>query len=151
MLGDVFDAVQKRPWETTQSLSPAVLKARRQAMRAVLERYIIGAHLNFNVDMKELGSLKPDSSMQGFWEFRSGLPVEQTRLFGFFARPGAFLATSFQPRGKFGGMSDPAWKVEREEGEKRWRALFGDKEYIKMPWPVASKDQFFQYLDRKDD
>ncbi len=113
-------------------------------MRAVLERYVIGAHLNFNIDMKELGSLKPDSSMQGFWEFRSGLPVEQTRLFGFFGRPGAFVATSFQPRGNFGGMSDPAWKAVRQDGEKHWNDLFGEKEYIKMPWPVSAIPSFLR-------
>jgi len=120
-------------------------------MRAVLERYVIGAHLNLNYDMKELGSLKPDAAMQGFWEFRSGLPVEQTRLFGFFARPGAFVATSFQPRGNFGGVSDPAWQAVRQEGELHWRALFESVDYMKMPWPVSTKAQFNVYLDRQDD
>ena len=142
MLGDVYDAIQKRPWVTTQWHSPSQIKSRRQAMRAVLERYVSGSHLNLNYDMKELGSLKPDATMQGFWEFRSGLPVEQTRPFGFFARPGAFVATSFQPRGAFGGIADPAWLKVREEGEGQWAALFGAKPYMKMPWPVLTKLEF---------
>jgi hypothetical protein len=150
MTGDVYDDIQKRPWVTTQSHSPTQLKARRQAMRAVLERFVSGAHLNLNYDMKELGSLKADVAMRGFWEFRSGSPEEQTRLFGFFARPGAFIATSFHPRGKFGGASDPAWLAERNASDGVWKGLFGETPYLESPWPTLTKQQFAEYLERSD-
>jgi hypothetical protein len=151
MPGDVYDAIQRRPWLTTQWHSPSQLKSRRQAMRAVLERFVTGSHLNLNHDMKELGSMKTDAAMQGFWEFRSGMPAEQTRLFGFFARPGAFVATSFQPRGNFGSASDPAWRAEREASENVWKSLFGSKRYLTSPWPVVTKQHFQAYTDRDDD
>lgn len=95
--------------------------------------------------------MKPDPAMRGFWEFRSGLPVEQTRLFGFFARPGAFVATSFHPRGKFGGAADPAWLAEQKAAVSVWKGLFGTASYLESPWPVLTKAQFAEYLERSDD
>lgn len=116
-------------------------------MRQVLERYVLGRGLNVNYDMKELGSLKNDASMRGFWEFRSGPPSEQTRLFGFFALQGGFVATSFKSRARFGGASDPAWEKERSAGEAVWKELFPDAAYLTSPWPVKMSRDFRMYLD----
>lgn len=147
MVKDIHDAFQKRPWPETQTHLPNEKKNRRQAMRAVLERFVVGQRLNLEMDMKELGSLTKNSSMRGFWEFRSGGQREQTRLFGFFARGGAFVATSFKARGSFGGIADPAWLIERELNAGVWASLFGSKQYLATPWPVATREQFALYLD----
>jgi len=151
MLKSVHDAFDARPWPSTQPLSPTIEKQRRQTMRAVLGRYVTGKGLNYGADMKELGSRTADAKFTGFWEFRSQPPQEETRLFGFFARPGAFVATSFKGRGSFGGINHPSWFAERQHGEQEWRDLFGAKAYMTSPWPVRIKMELKAYLDREDD
>lgn len=151
MTPDVFEAILVKPWPATRAVSLCRARDRRAAMRMVLERYVKGFGLNLDRDMKELGSMKQNAAMRGFWEFRSGQPIEETRLFGFFARPGAFVAFSFEPRGKFGGASDPAWKAERDVCETGWKTLFGARPYLTSPWPVRDRPAFLTYVDRTDD
>lgn len=151
MLKSVHDAFDARPWPSTQPLSPAIEKLRRQTMRAVLSRYVTGKGLNYGSDMKELGSRTVDTKFNGFWEFRSQPPKEETRLFGYFARPGAFVATSFKGRGSFGGIDHSSWLAEQQHCEQEWRNLFGPKAYMKKPWPVRMKTELKAYLDRDDD
>jgi hypothetical protein len=149
MLPDAFDGIQSRPWPAAEGESPSRTKARRSAMRTALERYVDGSSLNLNYDIKELGTKNVDEKMRGFWEFRSQGPMEETRLFGFFARPGAFIATDFQPRGQYESELD--WLSQQTGCEARWRALCGDRPYMMAPWPVRVRADLAQYLEREDD
>jgi hypothetical protein len=151
MFPDVFDAFVKKPWPATMSHTPRELKNRRLAMRAVLERFVLGGWINVEDDLKELGSMRLDGSMRGLFEFRSGLPIEQTRLFGFFALPGAFVATSFRARGEFdveeGDDPQRPWDMERLSSEATWRGLFRKEEYVLNPWPVLTQEKLDTYLE----
>lgn len=151
MFPDVYEAFVRKPWPATMSHTPSELRNRRLAMRAVLERYVLGGIVNIEDDLKELGSMRLDQSMRGLFEFRSGLPVEQTRLFGFFALPAAFVATSFRARGEFdvedGKDRQEPWDDERAASETQWRELFGDEEYVKSPWPVLTQQTLNPYLE----
>jgi hypothetical protein len=113
-------------------------------MRLVLARYVKGAQLNINRDIKELGSKNANPKMRGFWEFRSHPPREETRLFGFFARTGAFVATDFQPRGMF--TSQAVWDAQRVSCKARWDALTNGAPFAVVPWPVTTKDQLNTYI-----
>lgn len=151
MTGEVYEKYQVAPWPQTIPQTPRGMKERRTAMKAVLRRYVAGGHMNIRYDLKELGSEHVNADMQGFWEFRSGPPVEQTRLFGFFARPGAFIATSFRARGELeasGGQSahDP-WLNERVTAEATWQTLFPNQRYMREPWPTMTQASLNFYVD----
>jgi len=151
MTGDVYEKYQVSPWPMTMPQTPRGMRERRTAMKAVLRRYVSGGHMNIRYDLKELGSESINTQMQGFWEFRSGPPIEQTRLFGFFARPGAFVATSFRARGELeanGNQSahDP-WANERVLAETTWQALFPNHKYLCEPWPAMTQESLNFYLD----
>lgn len=118
-------------------------------MRTALERYCNGSAINLNRDMKELGSKDANRSMRGYWEYRSQGPMEETRLFGFFARPGAFVATDFQPRGQYVSQAD--WDAQRASCEGRWVVLTKKRPYMTDPWPVRLRNELSVYLDRADD
>lgn len=149
MLKPVFDQFQTGKWPSSVELRPSEENARRRTMRMVLERYVTGKFLNLKYDMKELGSGTERSEvMRGFWEFRSGPPAEQTRLFGFFARPGCFIATSFKARGT---LPKGLWVEEKSDSEKIWASLWPNDIYLKKPWIVSTKAEFSAYLDREDD
>lgn len=154
MTPDVQDAVDNRLWPSSDGEKPAHTAERRAAMRAVLKRFVTGKSLNIRRDIKELGSpldgsTKPD--MQGFWEFRSQGRMEETRLFGFFARPGAFVATAFKGRGDFGGGVQADWDLQRDECIAAWHFLFPTNDYMTTPWPVLTKDHLQQYLESSDE
>lgn len=155
MLPDVFEAFQKRPWPSTEYMSPHILRERRAAMRQVLERYVKGLHLNVNYDIKELGSELLNPEMRGLFEFRSGPPIEQTRLFGFFARPGAFVATSFRSRGEFevtdGEDKHSPWASEFANSTAAWHNIFGAETYLSKPWPVGTLAELLDYMTHADD
>jgi hypothetical protein len=114
-----------------------------------MERFVLGQNLRVKYDLKELGSERNDIRMKGFWEFRSQGRMHETRLFGFFARPGAFVATKFRSRDDFQNKND--WIAERLAGEARWREIAGDTPYLNEPWPVDGSASMQSYLSRKDD
>ncbi|KMS59958.1 hypothetical protein V474_07560 [Novosphingobium barchaimii LL02] len=113
-------------------------------MRTALERYVKGSFVFLDRDIKELGSKKPRSDMQGFWEFRSQGPMTETRLFGFFARQGAFVATSFRARDEF-VEDESEWLHERESSQKLWDGLTGGAAYLVAPWPVRTRAHLKEY------
>jgi hypothetical protein len=82
--------------------------------------------------------------MRGYWEFRSQPPQEETRLFGFIPFPGAFVATDFQPRGKFVTQAD--WDNQKQSCEAKWNALTGTAEYLTSPWPVGTRLELQAYI-----
>jgi hypothetical protein len=151
MIPEIYDAYVKRPWPSTMSMSPHVAKARRPAMRQVLERFLLGKSLNLNYDIKELGSGSINAAMQGFFEFRSGPPVEQTRLLGHFALPGAFVATLFKARGELEADDDEPgntrWRQAMVDSQDRWANLFPDEPFMTDPWPVLTQDHLAEYLN----
>lgn len=151
MTREVYEKYQVAPWPVTMPQTPRGMKERRTAMKAVLRRYVGGGHMNIRYDLKELGSENVNTDMQGFWEFRSGPPVEQTRLFGFFARPGAFVATSFRARGELEASGDQAahdpWLNERVSAESTWQTMFPNRRYMREPWPAITQDSLYPYVD----
>lgn len=146
MLPDVYDRFENRPWPASDGERPQRTRDRRAAMRAVLQRYVTGKMLNFQFDMKELGSRSPpDLAMKGFWEFRSGQPMTETRLFGFFACKGAFVATDFVPRDIL--TSKRVWAIVRRRGGIRWKRIAGSEPYLEAPWPVVTKADLLEYIE----
>lgn len=146
MLPEVFEAMQKRPWPGRVPGEPKErVRERRQAMRAVLERFVIGGRLTLNWDIAELGSkiLRPEH--RGFWEFRSAGPWVETRLFGFFARRGAFLATDLQAR------EEIDYRAQFTSCLAKWNGLTGGRPYVADPYPVDKPEHLLDYLNRDDD
>lgn len=145
MLPPVHDAMVKRRWP---GVMPGERKervqARRQAMRAVLERFILGGRLALNFDIVELGSKLPRPEHRGFWEFKSSGPWIETRLFGFFARRGAFVATDLRAR----NLID--YRAQHTACLLRWNALTSGRPYLDAPYPVDTPDKLNDYLDRDD-
>lgn len=149
MLNDVFDRFENKPWPTAEWERPQLTRDRRRAMRMVVERFVKGENINLRYDLKELGSDKViNANMKGYWEFRSGPPNEQTRLFGFFARPGAFVATEFALRGDYVDNAD--WRAQRQACQKQWEQLTSEA-YLAEPWPVLTGADLAEYLERDDD
>jgi len=150
MTPDVFAAITKQPWPSSGGEMPRHTQQRRSAMRQVLERFVKGLHMLIQRDIKELGSVSPlRSHMRGFWEIRSQGRMEETRLFGFFARPGAFVATGFKGRGEFEEQAD--WDAQRCACEQQWQFLAGNEKYLAEPWPITTRSQLAKYVDRNEE
>lgn len=147
MLPNVYQEFCHGTWFAPAGEPSARTRERKASLRLVLERYVKGHHLNLNRDIKELGTKKINAAMRGCWEFRSHPPKEETRLFGFFARPGAFIAVSFQARGKFVTQND--WQVQRNLCHGYWNSLTGTVPYMTGPWPVLLSADLAEYTERK--
>lgn len=154
MLPDVLNAIDQRPWPGSEGERPSHTADRRSAMRMVLKRFVKGDMLNLRRDIKELGShidKSIDPKMKGYWEFRSQGRMEETRLFGFFARPGAFVATDFKGRGDFAKGNQAQWNAQRVSCRSKWDALFPTEPPIRKPWPVHTRSHLNAYLERSND
>lgn len=149
ILPDVHEAFSQRPWPASQGENPNRTRERRAAMRQVLERFVLGHAMRLNYDLKELGSEARNSAMQGYWEFRSQGRMTETRLFGFFARPGAFVATAFQGRDQF--STSRHWRDRRQKCQALWNALTDNATYMNNPWPAVQAADLEVYLARIDD
>lgn len=146
MTPEVFESVLQRPWPgIAPGEMPRVTKDRRTAMKAVLRRFVIGGRVNLEIDMAELGSKLPRPEHRGVWEFRSGMPATQTRIFGFFARPGAFVALDLKARDEID------FRQQCREAYSAWATLTGGAAYLNAPYPVKTAVEFAVYLDREDD
>lgn len=145
----VFEAFQNAPWPESDGELPTRTQERRSAMRAVLKRFTLGQGMLIRRDIKELGSPlegAPKVGMRGYWEFRSQGKIHETRLFGFFARHGAFVATDFKGRGEFRQGNQQDWDDQRKSCLARWEALTGSASFVQEPWPVLTRDQLTSYL-----
>lgn len=151
MVPDIALALDTLPWPASQGESERHTRERRAAMITLLERFVRGAVLRNSYDLKELGSAHARTDMQGYWELRSQGRMTETRLFGFFARPGAFVCTAFKPRSDFGGKADPRWLQQRQACEATWQGLFPGRAYLKTPWPVTTRIQVAAYTEGCDD
>lgn len=154
MLPGVYRDFEERRWPASDGEAPRHTAERRAAMRAVLKRFTLGDGILIRRDLKELGSpidKAPGVAMRGYWEFRSQGRREETRLFGFFARPGAFVATAFKGRGEFREGVQLDWDNQREQCLVEWRKLTGEKQPMRDPWPVVTRDDLAIYLEVTDD
>jgi hypothetical protein len=141
MLPCVYDSVLKKPWPgTAAGESKDRVRSRRQAMRQVLERFVLGGRLNLNTDIAELGSKIHRPEHRGFWEFRSMGPWVETRLFGFFARVGAFVATDLQARD---GID---FRAQHASCLGKWNLLTGSRPVLAAPYPVGTPAELEVYL-----
>ena len=140
----VYADFEQSPWPGSTGEKPTQTRRRRAAMRTALERYWNGDAINLRHDIKELGSEPVNAKMRGFWEFRSQGPMEETRLFGFFAFKGAFVSLSFKGRGHF-ASDRGAWHAERNACEAQWSALSNGHLYLAAPWPVLTRSQLLAY------
>jgi len=148
MLRDVFERFENSPWPDAGGENPLHTRQRRSAMRSVLERYTRGHALVLRNDIKEMGSQDHLPHMKGYWEFRSQGRMTETRLFGFFARPGAFIATDFQSRANYQTQAD--WDAQRASCGQRWSDLTTGN-WQDEPWPVSVRVHLKAYLDHEDD
>ena len=148
VLPEVYEALTQKPWPASDGERHVHTKERRQAMRQVLERFVKGHAMLVNREVKELGSASMLTHMRGYWEFRSMGRMEETRLFGFFARTGAFVATAFCARGSFTKQAD--WDRRRQLCDKLWAGIFPNDSFLDEPWPVNAKPEMNSYLDRVD-
>jgi hypothetical protein len=145
MLPDVHESFESAPWPSSSGERAAATRERRAAMRSVLTRFVKGHVLNLRNDIKELGSQDADPSMRGFWEFRSQGPMSETRLFGYFALKGAFVATDFRSRGDFDG-NPGEWKRTRHSSRLLWDSLTSHASPLQSPWPVLTRADLKEYI-----
>ncbi|RYZ90713.1 MAG: hypothetical protein EOP06_07590 [Proteobacteria bacterium] len=115
----------------------------------MLERFVKGDALLHERDLKELSFGGQRPAMRGYWEIRSQGRMEETRLFGFFARPGALVGTGFEGKGRL--LSGDDYKARRAACGKIWDALLPGCRWIQDPWPVETKDHMYSYLNRVED
>lgn len=146
MVPAVWEAVQQRPWPAIRPGESRQRTAdRRAAMRNVLERFISGGNLTLNHDIAEMGSKLRRPAHRGHWEFRSVGPAMQTRIFGFFARPGAFVAFDFL------GRDEVDYPRQFAADSARWCALTFHRPTLNSPYPVDTPADLAVYLQRADD
>lgn len=140
---NVYEQFTQQPWPASQGELPRHTSERRTAMRMTLERYVLGHAVILNKELKELGSDRARTTMRGYWSIRSQGRMEETRLLGHFARPGAFVATRFAGRGEF--RDDPDWKAAKDASDVLWHRLTS-KPYLSSPWPVRLRADLATYL-----
>jgi hypothetical protein len=140
---DVHEKFTDQPWPASQGELPRHTSERRTAMRLTLERYVLGHAVLLNRELKELGSDRARTTMRGFWSIRSQGRMEETRLLGHFARPGAFVATRFAGRGEF--RDDPDWQAAKNASDVLWNTLT-TKKYLMARWPVRLRNDLSAYL-----
>jgi len=145
MLPEIYEAFQQASWPGSDGEDPRRTASRRTAMRAVLNRYVTGKVLVIRADIKELGTDPKREKMRGLWEFRSQGAIPETRLLGFFARPGAFVALEFDSRGRYEG--DGEWVKAKDRCDQAWSRLVGQIPYQNTPWPVTLRSEMMEYLD----
>ena len=143
MTPDVFAGVSAREWPASLGETVTRTRDRRSAMRQVLERFVKGHALVPRKDVKELGSENIQPSMKGYWSIRSQGPIEQTRILGFFARPGAFVATAFKPRSSL----TEQWQAQKRLCEIEWGILFPGAKCLGKPWPVLMRSEYEEYTN----
>lgn len=139
----VHEQFTEQPWPASEGELSRHTRERRAAMRMTLERYVLGHCILLNREMKELGSDHSRSSMRGFWSIRSQGRMEETRLLGHFARPGAFVATRFAGRGEF--RDGPDWQAAKGISDVTWKTLTKGT-YLLDPWPVRLRSELAVYL-----
>lgn len=144
LASDVHVAIATRPWPDADGEAPYRTKARRQAMRSVLERYVRGEGLNLNRDLKEMGTRDMSQAMRGFWSIRSQGPIHETRIFGFFARKAAFVGLRFGSRAN---MKDEDFSEECRICVDEWDRLTDSAAYLTNPWPVRLRSQLSDYIN----
>jgi hypothetical protein len=86
--------------------------------------------------------------MRGLWEFRSQGPITETRLLGFFARPGAFVALEFNAREVYVGEGE--WVKAKDRCDAAWKRLIGLDPYMASPWPVTLRPEMMEYTNVQD-
>lgn len=145
----IHERITASPWPGAVGESPTRTQVRRQALRSVLERYVVGHAIRVNYDMKDLGTKRLDANMQGYFAFRSQGPMTETRLLGFFARPGAFVATGFRTKDEL--PSQKEWDEQRQQCGEAWRDITGSAPFLNAPWPVQTRVHLNAYLSAKDD
>lgn len=118
-------------------------------MRSVLERFVRGDALRVNADMKDIGAKHRNENMRGYFSIRSQGPMTETRLFGFFPRAGAFVATAFVGRDQFSSQED--WDERRESCREIWNRITGEAAFLTDPWPVETRAQLQAYMSAQDD
>lgn len=146
MTPNLFRQMREGPWPGKDlDRSAAATRERRAAMRMVIERFINGAYLKNELEIAELGSrlLKPQH--RGFWEFKSGKPDIETRMFGFFARRGAFVGLSLRAR------DEVNFATEYVKCKSEWDGLTGGRPVLDTPYPVVTQNDLRMYLTREDD
>jgi len=149
MTPNVHLQLMERPWPAIDGERPRRTQDRRSAMLNVLGRFVRGDALVLEKDIKELGSKRADDRFRGYWEFRSQGPMTETRLFGFFPRPGAFLGTFFAGRDEFGPHADPSWLSRRRDCQGVWDSLTRCS-YLTSPWIVTTRAHLRAYTERTD-
>lgn len=137
-----------RPWPASGGEDPRTTRTRQAAMRTVLERFVRGDAVRLKYDIKELGTKSRNETMRGYFSIRSQGPMTETRLLGFFARHGAFVATAFEPRDRFVTQAD--WDEQRDRCGETWTRLVGHAPFLTDPWPVETRDHLSTYLRAQD-
>lgn len=148
MLPEVYAKFQTAPWPGSVGEDPRKTRERRTAMRAVLNRYVTGKALVIRADLKELGTDPQREKMRGLWEFRSQGRITETRLLGFFASPGAFVAIEFEARDVYEGEGE--WVKAKKRCDKAWNLLTQQASYMMDPWPVTLRSEMTEYTDAPD-
>ncbi len=138
-----------RPWPACDGEAATRTATRRAAMRSVLERFVRGHVLRVNADVKDLGSRDRNEKMRGYFSIRSQGPMTETRLFGFFPRAGAFVATAFEGRDLFVSQAD--WDNQRELCRATWNRITSGAPFLTDPWPVDTRSNLQAYMSAKDD
>jgi hypothetical protein len=99
----------------------------RASIEDVLTRWVIG----YRVNGRRIGGHLKCGFMcrlapppPEIWEMRVTQPIVRWRIFGRFAAPDTFVATSMRTRGLLGKRSSLAWVLAMQDCEQAWQRLF---------------------------
>lgn len=119
---EVRNEVDRLPWKKAPGETPREANERRRMFHALLSRFIAGASLTPNIDVKAL--TPTHAPFRNLLEFRSGPPEPQTRLFTYVYRPGVWVGCGFHLRSELGNFGDPRWLSAATEAQKAWVGIF---------------------------
>lgn len=135
---DVFDEVHRNPWQREpEDRSNADARERRRSLHAVVGRFVAGQRLAPRTEI-ELLNPQLDPAFRDLFEFRSGPPRPQSRLFAYVFAPGTWVALLFRLRSELGDFGDPRRAQAARVARQRWAGLFGSRPPFSAVYPCDS-------------
>jgi hypothetical protein len=132
---DVYDAIYADPWaREPEDGSDRDARDRRRSLHAVTGKFVSGG-LMAPRDELELLDPTADAAFERLFEFRSGPPRPQSRLFAYVYEPSVWVAVGFHLRSELGDYGDPRWSQAAQVARGRWAALFPGRDPHLVPYP----------------
>jgi hypothetical protein len=135
---DVFNQIYADPWpREREDRSDRDARERRRSLHAITGKFVSGGLMAPRVELALLNPTK-DNIFQNLFEFRSGPPRPQSRLFAYAYSPGTFISIGFHLRSDLGEFDDPRWARAAAAARAKWDALFPGRPPHSVPYPCNS-------------